>query len=211
MAAVERREVHLTIPIAPEMEMVATALVAPLAELMDLGRDKIDEVKMAFVEACINAFEHSDTPDRRVLIDFVTDATSWRDSVFNQPLRFYLFDLPFYTLLRRYLLGLAILSAAIYWITARGWQLVRQLPEMQEIGQIDPRMFRLEGALESRFLRGVAAVVLVALALGAGLRAAELTGVKVGDVISDDDGSGGAGRGRHSRRRGDHRHTGGCH
>ena len=73
MAAVERREVHLTIPIAPEMEMVATALVAPMAELMDLGRDKIDEVKMAFVEACINAFEHSDTPDRRVEIDFVTD------------------------------------------------------------------------------------------------------------------------------------------
>ena len=78
MSAVARREVHLTIPIAPEMEMVATALVAPLAELMDLGRDKIDEVKMAFVEACINAFEHSDTPDRRVEIDFVTDVRNGR-------------------------------------------------------------------------------------------------------------------------------------
>jgi integrase/recombinase XerD len=31
--------------------------------------------------------------------------------------------------------------------------------------------------------------VLVALALGAGLRASELTGAKVGDVISDDDGA----------------------
>jgi serine/threonine-protein kinase RsbW len=78
MAAVERREVHLTIPIAPEMEMVATALVAPLGELMDLGRDKIDEVKMAFVEACINAFEHSATPDHRVAIDFVTDERNGR-------------------------------------------------------------------------------------------------------------------------------------
>lgn len=78
MAAVERREVHLTIPIAPEMEMVATSLVAPMAELMDLSRDKIDEVKMAFVEACINAFEHSDTPDRRVEILFVTDERNGR-------------------------------------------------------------------------------------------------------------------------------------
>ncbi len=93
------------------------------------------------------------------------EATGWRDSVFGLPLRFYLFDLPFYTLLRQYFLALAVLSALVYWVAARGWQLVRQFPEMQEAGQIDPRLFRLEGALESRFLRGVAAVVLLALAL----------------------------------------------
>ncbi len=65
-----RREVHLTIPIAPEMEIAATAQVAALGEWMEMGRDKIDEVKMAVVEACINAFEHSQTPDRKVEIDF---------------------------------------------------------------------------------------------------------------------------------------------
>ena len=65
-----RREVHLTIPIAPEMEIAAMAQVAALGEWMEMGRDKIDEVKMAVAEACINAFEHSHTPDRKVDIEF---------------------------------------------------------------------------------------------------------------------------------------------
>lgn len=74
MAAVERREVHLTIPVAADMEIAATAQVAALGELMEMGRDKIEEIKFAVVEACINAFEHSETPDRKVELDFVADA-----------------------------------------------------------------------------------------------------------------------------------------
>jgi len=70
MSSAETREVHLTIPVAPEMEIVATAVVSALGEWMEMGRDKIDEVKMAVVEACINAFEHSQTPDRKVELDF---------------------------------------------------------------------------------------------------------------------------------------------
>src|SRR5215470_13018223 len=70
MSSFETREVHLTIPVAPEMEIVATALIPALGEWMEMGRDKIDEVKMAVVEACINAMEHSGTPDRKVEIDF---------------------------------------------------------------------------------------------------------------------------------------------
>ena len=74
MSSVERREVHLTIPVAPEMEIAATAQVAAMGEWMEMGRDKIDEVKMAVVEACINAFEHSATPDRKVELAFRVDA-----------------------------------------------------------------------------------------------------------------------------------------
>jgi serine/threonine-protein kinase RsbW len=70
MSSVERREVHMTIPVAPEMEIAATAQVSALGEWMEMGRDKIDEVKMAVVEACINAFEHSATPDRKVELAF---------------------------------------------------------------------------------------------------------------------------------------------
>ena len=70
MSSVERREVHMTIPVAPEMEIAATAQVSALGEWMEMGRDKIDEVKMAVVEACINAFEHSATPDRKVELSF---------------------------------------------------------------------------------------------------------------------------------------------
>jgi serine/threonine-protein kinase RsbW len=35
-----------------------------------MGRDKIDEVKLALVEACINAFEHAHTEDNQVHITF---------------------------------------------------------------------------------------------------------------------------------------------
>ena len=70
MPTAEPREIQLTIPVAPEMEIAATAQVAALGEWMELGRDKIDEVKMAVVEACINAFEHSGTPDHKVELKF---------------------------------------------------------------------------------------------------------------------------------------------
>ena len=70
MSMAEPREIRLTIPVAPEMEIAATAQVAALGEWMELGRDKIDEVKMAVVEACINAFEHSGTLDHRVELKF---------------------------------------------------------------------------------------------------------------------------------------------
>lgn len=64
------REVSLTIPVAPEMEIVATAQAAALGEYIEMSRDKIDEVKLALVEACINAFEHSHADERKVDITF---------------------------------------------------------------------------------------------------------------------------------------------
>jgi uncharacterized membrane protein (UPF0182 family) len=92
------------------------------------------------------------------------EATAWHDPAFNRPLSFYLFTLPFYSVLRGYVLAVTIAAALVYWITARGWQLKEQLPEIQRSQEVDPRIFRLEGGLESRFLRGAAAVFLVALA-----------------------------------------------
>jgi uncharacterized membrane protein (UPF0182 family) len=92
-------------------------------------------------------------------------ASAWRDSVFARPLSFYLFDLPFFEALRNYVLALAILSILIYWIGARLWQLRYRFPQMREMQEIDPALFRLEGGLESRFLRGATVVLLVAIAL----------------------------------------------
>jgi len=46
---------------------------------MELGRDKIDEVKMAVVEACINAFEHSGTLDHKVELRFRVASESGAD------------------------------------------------------------------------------------------------------------------------------------
>ena len=35
-----------------------------------MGPDKVDEVRMAVVEACINSFEHSHAEDRKVYINY---------------------------------------------------------------------------------------------------------------------------------------------
>ena len=64
------REVSMSIPVAPEMEIVATAQAAALGEYVGLSRDKIDEVKLALVEACINAFEHAECRDEQLHLTF---------------------------------------------------------------------------------------------------------------------------------------------
>jgi serine/threonine-protein kinase RsbW len=53
-----------------DMEIAATKTATAMAELMRMSPDKIDEVRMAVVEACINAFEHSGADDHKVYITF---------------------------------------------------------------------------------------------------------------------------------------------
>ncbi|MGI8989002.1 MAG: UPF0182 family protein [Bryobacteraceae bacterium] len=93
-----------------------------------------------------------------------TDATAWRDTVFQKPLSFYLFDLPFYSDLRHYVLALVIVSVLVYWIAARFWQLRYRIPELREMREFDVGLLRLPGGLESRFLRGAVVVFLLGLA-----------------------------------------------
>lgn len=64
------REVTLTLPMLPDMEIAASRTVMALAEFMNMSADQIDEVRMAVVEACINAFEHSASDDGKVLVTF---------------------------------------------------------------------------------------------------------------------------------------------
>ncbi len=91
--------------------------------------------------------------------------TAWHDAVFNQPLSFYLFDLPFYSLLRGYFLAVIIACILVYWLAARGWQLRHKMPDLRNAQEFDPSLLKLEGGLESRFLRGAAVVLLLAFAL----------------------------------------------
>jgi serine/threonine-protein kinase RsbW len=64
------REVTLTLPMVPDMEIEASRTATAMAESIAMSADKIDEVRMAVVEACINAFEHSQSPDRNVYVTF---------------------------------------------------------------------------------------------------------------------------------------------
>lgn len=61
------REVTLTLPLEqPDVEIAASNTATAVAESMAMSADKIDEVRLAVVEACINAKEHSRAADRRV-------------------------------------------------------------------------------------------------------------------------------------------------
>jgi len=54
----------------PEMEIEASKTATAIAEFMRMSPDRIDEVRMAVVEACINALEHSRAADREVYVTF---------------------------------------------------------------------------------------------------------------------------------------------
>jgi len=64
------REVTLTLPMLPDMEIAASRTVTALAEFMEMTPDRVDEVRMAVLEACINAFEHSRSEDGKVSLTF---------------------------------------------------------------------------------------------------------------------------------------------
>lgn len=64
------REVKLTLPMAPDMEVVASQAASSLATFIGMSPDRVDEVRLAVVECCINAFEHSQCADRKVDITF---------------------------------------------------------------------------------------------------------------------------------------------
>ena len=53
------REVMVTLRMAPEMEVEASEKASAVARSMEMSQDKIDEVRMAVIEACLNACEHS--------------------------------------------------------------------------------------------------------------------------------------------------------
>jgi len=90
---------------------------------------------------------------------------SFHDAIFGKPLSFYLFDLPFYQDLRSFLLSLIIAAIVVYWLAARAWQLRYRLPDFRNMERIDLSVLRLSGGLESGFLRGALAVMLLAFAV----------------------------------------------
>ncbi len=92
-------------------------------------------------------------------------ATAWRDPAFGNPLAFYLFKIPFYSDLLGLVLGIIVIAGLIYWLAARGWQLQGTLRDWNAIQGIDLRDLRLGDALKSKFLRGMAAIFLLALAV----------------------------------------------
>ena len=65
------KEINLTIPMLPNMEIAATQTAEAVARFMEFEPDQIDAVKIALIEACINAFEYSNSSEGQVYIKFI--------------------------------------------------------------------------------------------------------------------------------------------
>ncbi len=88
----------------------------------------------------------------------------WRDPHFGKPLGFYLFDLPFYSMLLHALLGLCVVGGLVYYVTARAWRITRDFPRVEGEFRIELSDFRAMAGLESNFLRLLLVVFLLGLA-----------------------------------------------
>ncbi len=103
-------------------------------------------------------------------LDIQIPADVWQDPVFSKDLSFYLFDLPFYFVLLRYLLGLAVFAIVVFWASARGWQLYERFQRFRTSGgateEFDPgpNPLLLEGATRTSFARILGSVLLVGAA-----------------------------------------------
>lgn len=88
----------------------------------------------------------------------------YHDPVFGKPLAFYLFDVPFYSVLLSLVLGIVAFAAIVYWLTARAWQIRNTVSDWSQ-AQFDLSHLSLSDALESGFVRVLSVAFLLALAV----------------------------------------------
>jgi serine/threonine-protein kinase RsbW len=59
-------EFELIIPIEEESELIAARTAEQIARAASFDQQSINQIKTAIIEACLNAAEHGDSPDRRI-------------------------------------------------------------------------------------------------------------------------------------------------
>ncbi|HLB05995.1 MAG TPA: ATP-binding protein, partial [Thermodesulfobacteriota bacterium] len=67
------REFELVIPMAQEAELVAARALEEVAKKAGFDEDAVSQLKMALIEACINAFEHSRVKNGKVSVSFFVE------------------------------------------------------------------------------------------------------------------------------------------
>ena len=68
MTATAERQMELTLPMVPDIEIAAARAAGNLARELGMPSESIDEMAHAMIEACINAREHSGSVDRRIYV-----------------------------------------------------------------------------------------------------------------------------------------------
>ena len=66
-------EYEIVVPMGDDTEMIAAHAVEEIARRHDFKPAAINQIKTALVEACINAAEHSHSPDRRIYQKFAVE------------------------------------------------------------------------------------------------------------------------------------------
>jgi anti-sigma regulatory factor (Ser/Thr protein kinase) len=64
-------EFELVLPMQADTEVVAARVAEEVAAYASLDKDTVDRIKMALIEACINAFEHSASESGKVRLRYV--------------------------------------------------------------------------------------------------------------------------------------------
>lgn len=67
-------EYEMIIPMGTDTELIAAHTVEQIARRIKFGPEAINQIKLALVEACINATEHSLSPDRKIYQRFRVEA-----------------------------------------------------------------------------------------------------------------------------------------
>jgi len=71
MTSTAERQMELTLPMVPDIEIAAARAAGNLARELGMSSEKIDEMAHAIIEACINSREHSGCADNRIYLRFV--------------------------------------------------------------------------------------------------------------------------------------------
>lgn len=80
-------EYDFVFPMGDNTEMIAANTVEEIAKRHEFTAKAINQIKTALVEACINATEHSLSPDRKIYQKFVVDSDKITITVSNRGLR----------------------------------------------------------------------------------------------------------------------------
>src|SRR5882724_3496932 len=72
-AARSADEYEMVIPMGDDSELIAAHTLEQIARRLNFRPEAINQIKTALVEACINATEHSLSPDRKIYQRFVVE------------------------------------------------------------------------------------------------------------------------------------------
>lgn len=86
-AAVSADEYEIVVPMGEDTEIVAARTIEDIAKRYDIPQKTINQIKTAVVEACINASEHSLSPDQKIYQKFSVDGDTITISIYNRGLR----------------------------------------------------------------------------------------------------------------------------